>query len=141
MSKKNVALFIEALAKQKDLNVKVSKAQPTIAAWTQVANQGGFQFRDEDLFQVMQKLLDQKVPAEQMIPAFIAAQSELDASQLDRVAGGAARTEAPPVTVSPSTVQRVSALGGVGAGAAEWGGHIKGPFGSMPGGSTVVNQG
>lgn len=135
MSKKNVALFIENLAKQKDLNEKVAKAQPTINAWSHVANGAGFKFSDEDLHSVLQKVLDRAVPAEQIIPEFLAAQSELDMAQLDMVAGGVSSAQTSSLSVSPRTLQKAAAIGGAGGDVGAWGMHVKGPFSSMPGGN------
>jgi len=131
--KQNVALFIEALSTRKDLNEEIAKASPTVAAWTQVAAKAGFQFSDGDLYLVLQKLLDKTVPAETVIPEFLAAQSELDTEQLDQVAGGSSRATS-AVAISTVMVQRVRSLGGLGQGAAAWGMHVRGPFSSMPGG-------
>lgn len=136
MSKKNVALFIENLAKQKDLNDKVAKAQPTVNAWSHVANAAGFKFSDEDLHAVLQKVLDRAVPAETIIPEFLAAQSELDMAQLDMVAGGVSSSGGGSVvSVSPRTLQKTASIGGAGGDAGAWGLHVKGPFSSMPGGN------
>jgi len=128
---KNVALFIDAMSRQKDLNAQIAAAPRTLSGWTETAGKAGFQFSDADLHTVLQKVLDRKVPAESVVAEFLAEQSgpdraDLNDAQLDQVVGGASTTQ--NVNLAPSTLQRVAYLGGLGDGAAQWGMHIKGPF-------------
>ncbi len=138
MTKKNVALFIEALTKDQPLNEKIGGAQPTINAWTNVAKEAGYEFTDEDLFVVMRKAIEQEdIEAEKIIPAFLDAQSELDDSQLDQVSGGARSGRSTGVSVSPGTVSKVAGITGTGSEQGAWGMHVRGPFGGSYGGSAV----
>ena len=128
MSKKNVALFIEAIAKKRDLNAQLAGAKPELSAWTQVANAAGFQFSDDDLHVVLQKVLDRQVGASSIVSEFVAAQSDTT----DRAVSS---TTPLRVEVSPTTIQKINVISGIGESAGEWGLHVKGPFSGTPGGT------
>ena len=129
MSKKNVALFIEAVTKKRDLNEQLAGAKPELSAWTKVANAAGFQFSDDDLHVVLQKVLDRQVSASSIVAEFVAAQSETSERAVSS-------TTPLRVEVSPTTIQKINVVSGIGDSVGEWGMHVKGPFsGGRPGGT------
>jgi len=133
VSKENVARFLDALTEQRDLNRAASQAEQTTAAWARVAGDAGFEFSPEELQAMLEALLGEQIEGSRIVGAFVAAQSELDDAELDRVAGGRG-SSADMLQLSPATVQQLRSFGIGGAGDVAIVHHVKG---SPPGGSNL----
>jgi hypothetical protein len=114
MSKENVALFFNALSEKKDVSDVLSGATQTPEAWTDVANQKGFEFTSDELHSVLKEVLDldnlkKDTSIEALIAALqIGAGDELSDEALAQVSGGGSFSAQ---LVSPALHRRFATLG------------------------------
>jgi hypothetical protein len=75
VSKDNVALFLQAVAEDADLNQRLGDAERTAAGWVEVALDAGFELEATHLKRFIEDLLGRGVSEERMIEDFLAAQN------------------------------------------------------------------
>ena len=113
MSKENVALFLGAIADNRDVNAQIARAPQTPDAWAAVARKHGYEFTNSDLHGVVEEVLDlEGLREESSVAALVAAMQphgdELSDAQMESVAGGASFSE---LNLDQGLTRRLTTLG------------------------------
>ena len=137
MSKENVAKFIKSIAEQPELNKKVAAAPKQTDSWVKLGSEAGVSFSAADFVGFVNDMTSKGVNEGNAVQALLAMDDQLDAAQLDQVAGGAVAGLA--LQFSPKLFTQIgSQFGNIGGLAASFV-KTSGPTfvksgGSMPGG-------
>ncbi len=89
MSKENVAKFIKSIAEQPELNKKVAAAAKQTDSWVKLGNEAGAAFSSADFVGFVKDVTGKGVNESNAVQALLSIDDQLDAAQLDQVAGGA----------------------------------------------------